>query len=353
MTPFLILALPRSRTAWLSRFLSYGDWACGHEELRHCRSLDDIKAWFSQPFTGTIETAATPFWRLLDTLAPGVRIITIRRPVKEVISSLKNTGLGFDDRIGKVIHYLDSKLDQIEARVQGVKSVRFSELDDEASCAALFEHALGIAHNHEHWRRLAGQNIQIDLRAMCRYAEAYRPALEKLTATARHRSLSNLSVQTPIVADGVTLQVEDFDTWLRDAVGLFREHLVEVGESPDNWKGKNIPLMRNIWKAGALQIMTARCNGRMLGYLMTIIAPSLESAALVSAANTTFFVSTDAPGLGVKLQRAALAELKARGVGEVHMQAGVRGSGQRLGTIFRRLGAQEAGQVFRLSLEAA
>ncbi len=30
MRPFVVFGLPRSRTAWLSRFLTYGDWVCGH-----------------------------------------------------------------------------------------------------------------------------------------------------------------------------------------------------------------------------------------------------------------------------------------------------------------------------------
>ena len=56
------------------------------------------------------------------------------------------------------------------------------------------------------------------------------------------------------------------------------------------------------------------------------------------------------PGLGLKLQRAALRELKTRGVDEVFMQDGVRGSGGRINAIYRRLGAQDDGQVYRLQL---
>jgi hypothetical protein len=31
MAPYLIFALPRSRTAWLAHFLTYRDWTCLHE----------------------------------------------------------------------------------------------------------------------------------------------------------------------------------------------------------------------------------------------------------------------------------------------------------------------------------
>jgi hypothetical protein len=45
--------------------------------------------------------------------------------------------------------------------------------------------------------------------------------------------------------------------------------------------------------------------------------------------------------------------LKARGVNDVFMRAGVRGSGDRLDTIYRRMGAQNNGQEYRLILKEA
>ena len=79
--PFVVLALPRCCTAWLAQWLSYGPWQCGHDEIRHCRSLDDVKLWLAQPFTGTVETAAAPFWRMLP---EGVRVVTVCRHVPDV-----------------------------------------------------------------------------------------------------------------------------------------------------------------------------------------------------------------------------------------------------------------------------
>src|SRR5215472_6751131 len=89
--------MPRSRSKWLSQFLGYGEWQCGHDELRHCRSLDDVRSWLSQPCTGTVETAAAPFWRLLRAMAPGVRIVTVHRPVAAVAASLRRGGMQFED----------------------------------------------------------------------------------------------------------------------------------------------------------------------------------------------------------------------------------------------------------------
>ncbi len=353
--PFVVLALPRSRTAWLSRFLTYGDWICGHEELRHMRSLDDIQAWFSQPCIGTAETAAAPWWRMIERFAPGARILVVRRHFDDVIDSLMRIpGVPFDRRVLETkIGRLDRKLDQIEGRIPGVISVRFEDLGDEDVCARIFEHCLPYRHDHVHWAALASVNIQADLRAMMRYFRAYQPALEKLTDIAKHRSLTAMNLREPVAPVGVTFQTETFEAWEKDGVALFEEHLVQVGEPPGDWRGKNIPLMRSLYDKGTMQITTARCNGRMFGYLMTLVTPSLASERLTSAVHTTFFASPEFPGLGLKLQRAALAGLKARGVGEVFMQAGVRGSGERIGALYRRLGAENNGQMYRLDLAAA
>ena len=352
MPPFVVLSLPRSRSAWLSRFLTYGDWVCGHEEIRHLRTLDDAKLWFDQPNIGTAETAAAPWWRLLDQFAPGARVLVVRRPVEDVVDSLMRLpGLTFErDTLLKTMTRLDRKLDQIEARVPNVLSVSFSDLNDEATCAKVFEHCLPLKHDHDHWARLAPVNIQANMFALMRYMIAYAPAVEKMAAMAKRKLLSAMALRRPVEPSGVTFQEENFDSWLKDAKTLIEDHLVVIAEAPDSWKRKNLDLMRNIHDIGAMQIMTARSNGRMFGYLMTLIAPSLTSSELTSATNTAFYASPEFPGLGAKIQRASLAALKKKGVGEVFFEAGQRGSGPRLSVLYKRLGAQEHGQAFRMQL---
>lgn len=337
----IILALPRSRTAWLSRFLSYRDWHCGHDELRHCRSFADIDAWLSQPNTNTIETAAAPWWRLVR----DQKIVVIRRPVHEVVASLRKVGVEPDERL---LRRLDHKLSQIAART-GCLSVNFADLDREETCAALFEHCLPYAHDHAHWAAFAPVNIQINMGALFRYCAAYRDSIEKLRLIASHKCLAQFA-RRPAAMESVTFQTETFGQWLEDARALFDDHLIQVGEAPGDWQKKNLPLMKTIHDAGAMQITTARCNGRMFGYLMTLIAPSLTSPDLTSAIHTTFYASPDFPGLGIKLQRAALGFLRERGAREVFFEAGKRGSGPRLGTLYKRLGAAEHGTTYRLEM---
>jgi len=351
MTPFVIFALPRSRTRWLSRFLSYGDWHCGHEELMHCRTLDDVRSWLAQPCTGTAETAAAPFWRLLTAYAPDARVVVIRRPVAAVVASLMALRLGFNEGVLTLaMRRMDAKLDQIAARLPGALSVPFEDLATEAGCARVFEHCLPYRHDPAWWAAVAPMNIQCDMVAVLRYFAAHGPQLQKLARQAKHRMAATLA--RPAEIDGVTFQHEPFEQFYRDAVPLFREHLAQTEQSPEAYLDKNIPLFRLLDAGGALQTITARSNGRMFGYLQSIIGPSLDAPDVVQALHTLFFASPDIRGLGMKLQRAALEALSARGVDEVLMRAGHRGSGPRLGTFYRRLGAEPFGELYRLNLGA-
>src|SRR5215469_15128641 len=235
--PFVVLALPRSRTFWTSRYLSYGGWHCGHEECLHLRSLADVRSWLAQPCTGAVETSAAPFWRLLLQLRPDVRVAIIRRPVADVVDSLL-AQLPFDAPL--LLHQmrrLDAKLDQVEERCPGVLSVSYDELTTEAGCAALFEHCLPFQHDPLWWQRLADINLQIDLGAMLRYCQAHRAQLVKMAKTAKHRIVADMATNVSRETDGVVFQAEPF-SWeaFKEAIPLFAEHLVQTDQSPDDWQ---------------------------------------------------------------------------------------------------------------------
>lgn len=345
MTPFVVFALARSRTKWLSNFLSYSPWHCGHDEARHLRSLDDIRSWFAQSCTGTVETAASPFWRLLG---PDVRAVTVRRPVDEVLASLHSAGLPFDEAVMRreMVHH-DRKLDQIERRL-GARRFECSDLAREEACAALFEHCTGMVHDSAWWEAHSRLRVSGNLQAMLRYAIAHLPQLEKVAKQAKHRILANM--QRAPELDGVTFQHEPFRQFYDEAQPLIAEHCVQADFAPDEHALKNLPLLERLDELGAVQTATARSNGRLFGYLITIIGPSFDARDQLVALHTSFYTSPLIRGLGPKLQRAANEMLKTRGIAEVQMRAGVRGAGPRLGTFYRRLGAEHFGTLYRLEL---
>jgi hypothetical protein len=167
MAPFVVLALPRSRTYWLSKFLTYGNWTCGHDEIRHARSLSDVQAWLARPRTGTAETAAALFWRVLRRLAPHARVVVLRRDPSAVFASLLRLPVEFDAAIMvQQLRRLDAALDEVAACWPGALSVAFEDLRHEATCAAVFEHCLGLSHDHAWWASLAESNLQADIPAL-------------------------------------------------------------------------------------------------------------------------------------------------------------------------------------------
>jgi GNAT superfamily N-acetyltransferase len=351
MSMFVILALPRSRTTWLSRFLTYGDWTCNHEEIRHFRGLDDIKSWFSQDMIGSAETAGAPWWRLLLKYRPDCKVAVIRRDPVEVADSLMAIG-GFNRQaLITQMKKLDAKLDQIEHRIPNVLSVGYHNMN-EANCARIFEHCLPYAHDHGWWEIVDKINIQCSMPALLRYYRAYQPQLQKLESQAKHTILAQFAAKPVVLSGGLSIQQESLASFYQDGQKLFADHLVHVGEAPEAVFNKNYELGQRLENNGALQIMVARCNGRMFGYLMTILSPSPEIQGLENtvACHTTFYASPEFPGLGLKLQRAALQVLRERGIKEVFWRAGVRGSGPRMGPLYRRLGAVEDGTMYRLEV---
>ena len=56
--PFIVFSLPRSRSAWVARFLSYGEKRCGHDVATECGSLAELTGRLHGEYAGTAETGA-------------------------------------------------------------------------------------------------------------------------------------------------------------------------------------------------------------------------------------------------------------------------------------------------------
>jgi hypothetical protein len=353
LPPFIIYALPRSRTFWLSRFLSHGPTKCGHDELRHVRGMDDVKSLLDMPNYGSAETAAAPWWRLIHTMRPDLKVVIVRRPVADVVDSIMATGVAFDrQKLVTAMTRLDAKLDQIGARVPGALEVGFEDLNNEAVCAQVFEHCTVRQLDPAWFAGMSPLRLTVDLEAQIRYYQAHLPQLERTARTAKQAILAKVA-RRPVSSDAITFQQEPFDVVFTEGRKLFEQHCVGVGERPDSWETKNLDLMRTLEKVDALYVTTARCNGRLYGYLMSIVAAALDTETGIAAVQTLFYVSPDAPGIGLKLQRASIDFLRTKGVDQVAFRAGPRGHGEKISAIFKRLGAQDAGLVFTLNLKEA
>ncbi len=178
--PFIVYALPRSRTAWLSAFLSYGGWSCFHEHASRLSSAAEIASFFSRPRTGSVETAAAPAWRLIRHFAPQIKVVVVRRSIDDVVDSLIGATHDFTydvEQLRRTMAYGDRMLDQISA-LPGTLTVDWDNLVDEATCSRIFTHCLPFEFDRDWWAEMRDRNIQIDIDAMLRDAAARRPEID-------------------------------------------------------------------------------------------------------------------------------------------------------------------------------
>jgi hypothetical protein len=165
--PFIVFALPRSRTAWVARFLSYDGWVCHHEHAMFVRAPADIARFFATPRTGSAETAAGPAWPLLRHYVPQARFAVIRRPAGDaaqaMIAAWAAAGISYqEDEVRRLMSYGARCLDRIAA-LPGTLSVNYADLAGEAACRQLFEFCVPYRFDREWWRRWAVENVQVDL----------------------------------------------------------------------------------------------------------------------------------------------------------------------------------------------
>jgi hypothetical protein len=252
----------------------------------------------------------------------------------------------------KMLRAADRKLDQIEARMPFVMRVEFSDLSHESGCARLFEHCLPHPHDPDWWRSWDAQRISGNLAAQVRYCRAYLPQLQKLGRAAKQAMLAQLARQsgTRPSMDGFVFQEEPFEQWLADAQQLFRQHLAKTDQDAESYALKNIPLGRQLDAGGMVQVTTARQNGKMFAYLVSLISPSPDERDILIAQNLLPYASPDCPGLGRRLQIKAIDLLAEKGITDVFGRAGVRGDGPRVASMYRRLGFVEEGTLHRLHI---
>ncbi len=180
---FIVYAMPRSRTAWMSKFLSYGGWSCWHEQAIFMRKIEDFQTILSWPRIGTVETAMAPGWRLLHHYSPSVNCVVVKRPIPEVVESMMATdlkGIATYERnsLTRILEYGDRMLDDVSQNVPGCLTLDFADLSTEAGCKTLFEHCLPFKFDPEWWEERQAENVQVDVANYVRYYHENKPDIE-------------------------------------------------------------------------------------------------------------------------------------------------------------------------------
>lgn len=208
MAPFLVYALPRSRTAWLSKFLSYRGVACGHEFFAFMRSIEEVVSFFARGDAGSAETAAAPGWRVLHHHIPSLNAVVIRRPVDEVVPAIIASAQGYathdEARLRANMLRVERDLVAISGR-PGTLMVDFADLAREDACAAIFEKCLGTPFDRGWYLGWRDFNVQQSMKLHFDYHIRNREAINgfKRVCKAELRRLVRDGSITKGSADGV------------------------------------------------------------------------------------------------------------------------------------------------------
>lgn len=167
----------------MSKFLSYGGWACWHEMAIYMRKIEDFRTILAEPHIGTVETAMAPGWRLLHHYSPGINCVVVKRPISEVVKSMMATdlkGIAYYEResLTRILEYGDRMLEDVAANVPGCLKLEFNDLSSRDGCAALFEHCLPFDFDQVWWEQRQAENVQVDVAEYVRYYHQNRPEID-------------------------------------------------------------------------------------------------------------------------------------------------------------------------------
>jgi hypothetical protein len=178
--PFIVFSLPRSRSAWLTHFLSYPPKRVGHDVIVYCDHVSDFIRLYSEGMDGACETATVLGHRLIRHLMPTVKFAVVRRPLAEVVASLARMDLTAP--LGE-LEARDAMLDQVEA-LPGTLSLQYAELDSPDFCRRLFEFCHGGEPEFEieWWAQCSRFNIQVEMGKQVVLLQERKNALSGLRA---------------------------------------------------------------------------------------------------------------------------------------------------------------------------
>jgi hypothetical protein len=149
---FIIFSLPRSRSAWLSHLLN-----CGHDIALDSFSIKDFLHRVDVR-GGSCETGAVIGANVIRKMRPDVRMAVIRRPVADVLLSLRNIGL---TPIAGEIEERAVMLNRL-AMQPGVMSLDFEDMNTFETCEDLAMFC-GVTLTKARFDHYSDFNIQLNI----------------------------------------------------------------------------------------------------------------------------------------------------------------------------------------------
>lgn len=189
LLPYMVFTAGRSRTLWLSAFLTYGVCACHFEALVKVGSFTEVVNLLSIPGMGAAETLAAPAWPLLLTAAPALRAVVVRRPLEEILESLVEGTKGKVELnvpvLRRLLAYVQRALDKLALQPQSLV-VDFHELKNEEVCKAIFEHCLPYKHDSGWWKFMNEKVLDPDVIQLAALYHERKEQIQRVGKEARH-----------------------------------------------------------------------------------------------------------------------------------------------------------------------
>lgn len=187
---FIVYGIDRSRTRWLSEFLTCYDHSCEHDLAPRLRQPQDIYDYFSQPNVGSCETGSSQAYHIIEHACPGIKTVVVKRDLEEVMNSILKldlSGIATYDPVvlRKHLMYGQRMLDKISKRPD-VLTLNFSDLGTEEGCKSVFEHCLPYEFNRDWYMYLKDKNIQVDVRKTVQYFLDHKTEIDNFKRLLKH-----------------------------------------------------------------------------------------------------------------------------------------------------------------------
>lgn len=164
---FLVMGLPRSRTAWLANFLTFGGMFCHHDGISKCASDRDLSNLFRRAaqhaaFVGNSDSGQVLIYdRIAALFERSPRLVFVLRSPIYCAQSCEKAGLpiSLDD-----LRALKVRMAKLLAEHQGDSlCVDFDDLDSEPACRAIWNHCCRnqIPFDYQRWQMLSEMNVQM------------------------------------------------------------------------------------------------------------------------------------------------------------------------------------------------
>lgn len=152
----------------------------------------------------------------------------------------------------------------------------------------------------------------------------------------------------------LSFQIEDVDTFARDGAGIFPRHFEELSLHKDKIKfGLDFDLYRKVEKEGLTHILTVRDDGKMIGYIVSLVVkhhPHNMDSGLYSTTDM-FYVLPEyrATGRGIGVKMLIENERRLRELGVTRMSISTKLKDAHL-EFFIKMGYEPTDLVFHKML---